>query len=139
MIALPPDSPKQHPSFEETRDFARLLLDHQYVQGKDAEPTFTATGDWDEDEYVDQFGAWKEDHDSTTYFWRVWPFDSEAAAKEEETICTMYYQSVTFLHPLRSVAPEEWNPWKYKIWASSDQTLFVGPSWQETNSEGTRD
>jgi hypothetical protein len=136
VFAFPPKSPIECPPFEEVHDFVRVVINHHYVQGKDAEPAFTATGDWDEDEYVDEFCAWKREPRDVSLFRLVWPFDPEAAEQQEKEVCKGYYQNAEWLHPRRSVAPEEWRPWKYKI---ENCLSHPGPTWDKNQRSGHSD
>lgn len=83
--------------------------DHDYAQGQDAKPEFTATSGWDEAEYID-----KVRYDTTfggdlVY---TWPFN---LAKADEVIQNNPIPCIRWQHPARSVRPDEWRPWKYEV------------------------
>jgi hypothetical protein len=116
VLALPPDGPRTHPPFEEVREFARAVIEHGYVEGKDAKTAFTATGDWDE-AFLKQFPI--PSYGGSLITW----LGSEAAnscRKDSPHI------RVTWMHACRSIRPEEWRAWKYRVPEDWEST---GPRW----------
>lgn len=121
MLALFPKGPlTKPPPLKEVRDFVRIVLDHDYVQGKDAEPEFTATSDWDESEYINDFDFDMASESESL----LWPFSIEKAEKFNDD---NPLQFTTWQHPARSVQPDEWKPWKYEAYDSINR---FGPVWE---------
>jgi hypothetical protein len=135
LLNRPRPSGSVPPPLEEVQTFVRAVINHHYVQGKDAEPAFTATedDDWDEQEFIVEFYSWEREPKDTDRFLLLWPFDAKAAEAEENAVCTAYYQEAVFLHPPRSTAPDEWRPWKYK--AGDDHSFDDYPTWLEEGGD----
>jgi hypothetical protein len=85
-------------------------MEHQYVQGKDAKPPFTATSDWDEEPFVKRYPIFRFGPSKA----RAWP-GMEAATAQLDEDHRRGAGDFSWMHPGRSVEPEAWRPWKYEL------------------------